>query len=365
MFAGTDPDRHWGCRVNDRVTWHGLGALILQNELLQIVVLPDKGAEIVQLLYKPMDIDVIWRGPNALRDPLRFVPTGATPTTPFFDHWSGGWFEVVPNGGPPCAYNGAPLGFFGETINVPWECRILEDHPDRVRVGLSVRTYRTPFLLEKVLTLESRMTALFIEERLTNTGAEAMELMWGHHPVVGPPFLDASCRIDAPPCSVEVFGAEDGPDHRMALHQTAPWPIVADRNGHPLDLRDVPSADARTMDNCYLRDLDEGWIAITNQDAGFGFGLSWDVDVFRSVWLWQALGGGLGYPWYGRTYNVGLEPWTSYPCVGLAEAVKTGSAVRLEAGQHLDTWLSAVAYTGSAAVVGIGRDASVRRGPAS
>ena len=36
----THPERHWGCRINDRVTWEGMRALIIQNEVLQIVVLP-------------------------------------------------------------------------------------------------------------------------------------------------------------------------------------------------------------------------------------------------------------------------------------------------------------------------------------
>jgi hypothetical protein len=359
MFTLTDPERHWGCRVNDQVTWHGYRALILQNELLQIVVLLDKGAEIVQFLYKPLDLDFLWRAPNQLRDPARFVPAGGSPATPFFDRWSGGWFEVLPNGGPACEYKGAPLGFYAETINVPWQYRILEDRPERVSVGLWIRTYRTPFLLRKTLTLEAGRAALLIEEQLSNAGAEAMDFMWGHHPVVGAPFLDETCRIAAPTCNVEVFHDEDGPDHRMGLHQVNPWPIIRDRNGGPLDLRVVPPASSRTMDNCYLRDFSEGWIAITNAERGAGFGLAWDASVFRYVWLWQALGGGLGYPWYGRTYNIGLEPWTSYPCVGLAEAVQRGTAARLEPGQSLNAWVTAVAYAGRDDVSGIARDGRV------
>ncbi len=70
------------------------------------------------------------------------------------------------------------------------------------------------------------------------------------------------------------------------------------------------------MDNCYLKNFSEGWIAVENPDLKLGFGLSWNADVFRYMWLWQALGGGIGYPWYGRTYAIGLEPWASYPCAG-------------------------------------------------
>jgi galactose mutarotase-like enzyme len=359
LFETTNPNRHWGCRLNDRITWNGFRAIMLQNELLQIVVLLDKGAEIIQFLYKPLDLDFLWRSENPLRDPSRFVPTGGSPVAPFFDHWSGGWFEVVPNGGPGCEYKGASLGFFAETINVPWEYRILEDHPERVSLGLWVKTYRTPFLLQKTLTLETGKPALLIEERLTNEGQEPIEFMWGHHPVVGAPFLDESCYVSAPDCQVEVMHAEDGPDHRMGLHQVERWPIIKDRHGQPLDLRHIPPPAARTMDNCYLRDFKEGWIAVTNRNQGAGFGLAWDADVFRYVWIWQAFGGGIGYPWYGRTYSLALEPWTSYPCAGLAEAVQRGTAARLEAGESLTAWMTAVAYTDVDVVRQITREGQV------
>ena len=355
MFTLTDPDRHWGCRINDRVTWHGMRALLMQNETLQIVILVDKGAEIIQFLYKPLDVDFMARAPNPLRDPAHFVPAGGSQVTPFFDHWSGGWFEVVPNGGPGCEYKGAQLGTYAETTNIPWEYRILEDQPERVNVALWIRTYRTPFLLQKTLTLEANQPVLSIEERLTNEGAEAMDFMWGHHPVVGAPFLDESCRLSAPDCRVEVLHDEDGPDYRMGLHQAGRWPIIQDRHGQPLDLRGVPPASNRTMDNCYLSEFAEGWLAIQNTRRQVGFGLAWDPAVFRYVWVWQAMGGGIGYPWYGRTYCMGLEPWTSFPCAGLVEAIRRGTAMQLAPGQSLEAWLTAVAFTSQKEVAYIDR----------
>ena len=359
MFDLTTPERHWGCRINDQVTWHGFHALLIQNELVQIVVLVDKGSEIIQFLYKPLDMDFLWRAPNKLRNPATFASAGGSQPTPFFDRWTGAWFEVLPNGGPASDYKGAPQGFFAETTNVPWNYRILEDSPDRVSVALWIKTYRTPFLLQKTLTLESGRAALFIEERLTNEGQEPLDFMWGHHPVVGPPFLDETCRISAPASRVEVLHDEDGPDYRMGLHQVGRWPLIQDREGHPLDLRVVPLPASRTMDNCYLSEFEAGWIAVSNTRRKVGFGLAWNPEVFRYIWLWQAFGGGLGYPWYGRTYNMGIEPWNSFPCGGLNEALTRGTAMQIDPGQSLDTWLTAVAYTEQDTVTHIHRDGTV------
>lgn len=359
MFLVTDPDRNWGCRINDQIIWQGYRALVMQNELLQIVILVDKGTEIIQFLYKPFDIDFIWKAPNGLRDAKHFSTVDGSSANPFFDHWGGGWFEVIPNGGPVSEGNGALYGTFGETINIPWNYRILQDSPDSVQVGFWVKTYRTPFLIQKTLTLNSNVSALFIEEKLTNLGNDVVDFMWGHHPVVGEPFLDEHCRISAPESLVQVFDAEDGPDHRMGLHQEAPWPIIKDRVGEPLDLRIVPQKNSRSIDNCYLKDFSDGWIAVHHTKREIGFGLAWDSNVFQYIWLWQAFGGGIKYPWYGRTYCLGLEPWTSYPCSGLQTAIENRTTCQLAPGASLDTWLTAVIFKDGSDVNYISRDGTV------
>jgi hypothetical protein len=81
--------------------------------------------------------------------------------------------------------------------------------------------------------------------------------------------------------------------------------------------------------------------------------------VFRYTWVWQAFGGGIGYPWYGRTYNMGIEPWTSFPCGGLNEALQRGTALQIGPGEQLSTWLTAVAYTDADVVSSIKRDGTV------
>lgn len=355
MLTHSDPNRHWGCRINDKITWQNMNAIILQNEQIQIVILIDKGAEIIQFLYKPMDVDFLWRAPNSITTPDHFVRAGSSQNSQFFDHWDGGWIEILPNGGTACEYKGAPLGFYAETINVPWNCRILEDTPEKVSISLWVKLARLPLTLQKTLTLITGTPALFIEEVVVNDGTETIEFMWGHHPVVGPPFLNDSCRISAPDCIVEVFNDEDGPDYRMGLFQKGRWPTIKDRDGNPMDLRLVPPPSSRSMDNCYLYGFNEGWIAITNTNLKVGFGLAWDPTVFRYIWLWQALGGGIGFPWYGRTYNIGIEPWSSYPCSGLNAAIGNGTALSLNAGESMRSWLTAVAYSQKEDVKNISR----------
>jgi hypothetical protein len=131
------------------------------------------------------------------------------------------------------------------------------------------------------------------------------------------------------------------------------WPHVADVEGGLLDLSAMPSPEAHTAELLYVTDLPEGWCAITNDALEAGFGLCWDAAVFRHLWYWQVAHGGYGYPWYGRTYSMALEPWTSWPGDGLAAAVERGTSLRLAPGQRVETVLHAVLWRGRGAVASV------------
>jgi hypothetical protein len=74
--------------------------------------------------------------------------------------------------------------------------------------------------------------------------------------------------------------------------------------------------------------------------------MAWDVNLFKYLWMWQVYGGHNDYPWYGRTYNCALEPFSSYPPGGIQNAIKNGSALILKPSSETETELVAVAFTG-------------------
>ena len=88
---------------------------------------------------------------------------------------------------------------------------------------------------------------------------------------------------------------------------------------------------------------------------------NYPTEVFPCLWYWQSFGGGFGYPFYGRTFNAGLEPFTSYDNQGLAQAIENGTALTLEPGQRVEVSHKAVAYTGAERVERISPDGTVSR----
>jgi galactose mutarotase-like enzyme len=353
--------RHHGCRISDDWTLAGLRTVILENELLRVVVLIDKGSDMIEFRYKPRDLDFLLRLPGGVRHPQRELPSSAG--APFLDYYSGGWNEILPNGGPPVNYRGADLGQHGEVSLLPWEHALVEDTPERVAVRLWVRPLRTPFYLEKTLSLQPGRAVLAIEETLTNEGGEALHCMWGQHIAFGRPFLEEGAIVDAPARRFIVHEAMPGYEPRRFHPGSATvWPQAIAPDGTPIDASCVPAfGAAQAQEMAYLAELTDGWYAITNPVQRVGFGLRFDHTLYRYIWYWQQLGNvAQGYPWWGRLHTMALEPWTSYPTNGLTEAIANGTALLLQPGESRHTTLHAVAYEGIDRVGMITPDGQVR-----
>jgi len=330
--------RNHGCRISDQWTFRGYRVLVLENELLRIGVLLDKGADIFEFLYKPVDLDFLWRTPTFLR--RRPILDGLPSRIgPFLDTMEGGWQEVLPNGGRVCEYLGAEFGLHGEVWTLPWEHRITVDTAQRVEVTLAVRCVRTPLRLERTMSLTSGQPRLELREELVNESDEELPFMWGHHPLFGPQFVDQDTELRLPPCEAVVDLNVDEAS-RFDPGQHFPWPVGRARDGSDVDVARFPPRDARISDMLYLTDLSEGWAELVNHRRGVGLRLDFDLQTFSCLWAWLEFGGNRGCPSWGRYYAVALEPFSSWPAI-LTKAMENGTELRLPPRATRRTWLAA------------------------
>jgi len=350
-------ERNFGCRITE-YQYKGLRTVTLENELLRVSVLADKGTDIFEFLFKPLDVDFMWRSPWGVRNPALFVPTSHTGGSAFQDFYEGGWQDCMPTGGNPTEYRGLPFGAHGETPTIPWEYRIVENTPERIAIKFWVRTYRTPFYVEKELGLERGKGVLYVTEQVVNEGRTTMELLWGQHPALGAPFLDESCVIDL--AGARVHCVQLVPNTRF-VEGIYNWSRVPGIDGQEIDLRHVASAAADTTDTIFLDELTAPWYAVTNTRQQVGFGMAWEQEVYPALWFWQVYGGAYGPPWYGRTYNIALEPFSTIQTT-IAAAIGDGSARVLEPGQKVATKFVAVAYAGMSRINHISLDGKVTQG---
>lgn len=302
------------CQVNDSRDARGFRVVQLQNQLLSLTIYPERGAEIRSLVNLKNDIDVLWKAPwhpsqawNGDTEPL------------WMDGYAGGWQNIFPNGGNPCIYKGAPLGFHGEASVARWHCEVKRS-AGWIAAHLSVNLARSPFHLRRTVVIEDGSPRVRVQECLSNEGEEEMHFMWGEHPAYGAPFLSEHTELTVPAAQYL----------REGIMKPESWP----------GKMSVPSERERLFAMGYLAQLESGRYDLKNRQLGFGVQWNWDAAVFPYVWLWQELRGSFGYPWHGRCYVMGVEPFTSIPGNGLLSVIDAGTAKVIGAGATLVTEFS-------------------------
>lgn len=348
------------CNFREHQIERGFRAVTIENETISVTVLPEKGADIYRLVYRPHKMDILWKSPWGLKPAASRFPIAASSDEAWHEWYEGGWQEVFPNGGDSCLYKGCHLNFHGEASVLPWDYQVSRT-AGRVTAAFTVSLFRSPFILRRELTIESGRPAILISEKITNVAEEDMHYMWGHHPAFGAPFLAGGCRIQLPGGRFKAHDVDLSPTSNIPAKAEGEWPVVAGKHGS-VDLSVVPSAKERHCEFGYLRNLSAGWYAVTSPRYNFSFGLAWPREVFPYLWFWQEFRGSFGFPWYGRSYVMAIEPFTSVPGTGLEKAIAAGTAPVMAAGASVQASLSGVFIRGCDQIDSIELDGTVRMG---
>ena len=324
-------------RVNTEWTYRGLRAVILENRLLQIIILPEAGAKIWQIRYKPHDADLLWNNPRIA--PAR-LPIGAR----YDDVWSGGWDELFPND-EIATIEGEPYPDHGELWTGEWQFEPFHSS-DEAGVRLEFTTPISAVRVEKRIMIRSGESRIHFLHNLTNTGNTDFSFLWKLHPAMA---VTPQHRIDFPPMRVVLEPAFPGT--LASARFPAEWPLLRTGSGE-IDLRRIPPHEERQLYFFYGTQLQAGWFALTNTATNLACALQFDESVFSSAWLFATYGG-----W--RNYNVAvLEPCTGYPLN--FEAMKTAGRHRVLApGASLRTNVSFIVQEGLDSVGGVAEDATL------
>lgn len=258
--------------------------------------------------------------------------------------YRGGWQELFPNAGLGCQVDGVPLPFHGEVSMARWD--LVHQEMDKITVRCASRL---PLIIERRMTLQGERPTMQIQETVTNVSVEPVSFLWGHHPAFDSP---PGSLIDLPDgITYEVGMVAGAGQAQLVPGARGNWPDVAVRAGPPTDLSVVPSGAVDRV--CYLRGGAD-WYAFRPPD-GPGIALAWDLETFRTLWLWQNIGG-TGYPTYGRARITAIEPNSASPGEGLARAIERGDALTIAPHGTRETWLTATLLgAGSAPVNGVDR----------
>lgn len=301
----------------------------LCSKLLSVTVDPVIGGTITSIVHRELGLSVLGEVPwKAETMPIAGV--GARDEAEWLTRYTGGWPLLFPNGGDACTVDGVFHGFHGEASVVPWNVAAIA--PDRIE--LTRRFITIPAEMRRVLEVVDDL--LVIREHVRVTGDCRAGMMWGHHPSFGSDLLAEPVEITTSGRMASVETSYDPPANPLMPGAKGEWPVVDGKAGR-FDLS-RPAAPLAAM--AYLYDFDEAWIAMRRLDNTVGVALSWEAATFPCVWLWYELNGTTDAPWNGRGNVIGIEPNTTMPGLGLAEARRRGAnLLRLGQGEEASTEL--------------------------
>lgn len=311
-------------------TYRGMKTLVLESDLVKISVLLDKGSDVFEVVYKPLDIDVIWHSPNGYKDPRIHIERISRQEDEFADNYGGGWNDVFPNYGFASSNRGVKFGAHGESALIPWSCRGVETDDGRAMAKLSTSCVRYPLSAEKTLTLDgSRFT---VSENILNIGEQAIELSWAQHIAYGEPFVSQDLQIEIPAIRAVSHGYEMSHE-RIKRDTSFKWPFAPGISGGTVDLSKIPERNLRVQEDFPIIELASPIYRLYNPSLDLGVELRWN-SAFPYLWYW--LNWGIqDYPYFGRARTLALEPTTTTNTTGLKNQIGDGTAITLPAGEKL------------------------------
>src|SRR5207244_7208831 len=132
---------------------------------------------------------------------------------------------------------------------------------DGIRLWTHCR--HTPFRLERTMRLAG--DTLELVGAVVNESDEPADFVWGHHCVLGAPFLESGCRLEASARTIvtapELWEPETA---RIEPGRRVPWPHAPLRSRGTVDLREIPGPEAGSDDDPDVTALGAGRPSVPN-----------------------------------------------------------------------------------------------------
>ena len=187
---------------------------------------------------------------------------------------------------------------------------------------------------------------LFIDEKIINRSRTKLDIMWGHHIAFGLPFLRDEILVESNAKKMISEPAMPA-QRRFKAGIETDWPMALNIQGEEDNASKIPPAsESPYSELTYLYGFPKsGEYSIVNSSKKIGFGLTWDADIFKYLWLWQERFATQDAPWWGNAYAIALEPWTAMWKPDAEQAIRDGEWLSIDAEEIISTKLSASIIT--------------------
>lgn len=293
MYYG---ERKKGCRFIE-VVFHGCRSLIIENSAMRMMILLDKGMNIVSYVLKQTDTEFIWTNPMGLSciEKNRLSKMDKYSES---DNYVGGFFEIMPNVGGSCKFESMHFCDNSETAYLPWDYQVVEDTEEKMVFQFCTKLSKYPFYIKKTMTIKDGTPEVEFEESVKNLGSIPLKYQWALHPNIGGTFLSGRCVIETPFSDSMPVPCEGAMKQSLRIYDCA----------------------------------GDGVACVRDTVSKTGFALSWDVSVFSHCGIWINSGYSNGHHRHGGAYVVSVLPINS-GCFGIDEAVRSDDCDVLGGGE--------------------------------
>lgn len=289
-----------------------LNAIKLENSVLKLIILPDKGANMASLVHKPSGRDWLWHNPKPYRLPEY--------DSLFHEFDLSGFDDCFPTVGrchyPDGAWKGIAVPDHGEVWALPWDYKI-----EGQTARFWVHGVRFPYLMEKDISLAGN--EVVISYKVINYAPQPLKLLWAAHPLVAvEPGMElqlpagTSIKGDLSSLSIQT---KQGKDKAVFL-----------------TIGDSASKIARKV---FTDRLPEGWCAFYEPQTGDFLKFIFPKEKIPYVGIWINQG---AFPSGERHFNAALEP-TNAAVETLQIADKEGLLIPIPAKDTMEWNLTIVA----------------------
>lgn len=242
----------------------GFTVYVLNNDDVQLEVVPELGAKIISLKNLQTGREWLWHpaeGPSLFKNQIR----DAFSNSPLV-----GIDECFPTI-EPCSWEGRELPDHGEVWNTPWQ--VNDEAWANGILKTKTRLKISPFEFER--TIELQGSEIRINYGLHNLSAIEEKFVWAMHPLLQ---LEAGDQLELPASTRQLLNGEAWVD---AVTSLIPEKKCAKIFAHPVS---------------------ESWAAVQNGAGTDRLEFAWNSSENNTLGLWLTRGG-----WYGH-HHFAIEP---------------------------------------------------------
>lgn len=289
-------------------------AIELISDTLKVLITPERGADITQLIHRPSKINVFAESPTG--KVVNSHAAWSDSKTHWLNGYPGGWQVLVPNAGTEREWDGVTQGFHGEASLASWT--VLSQTTDHCELETHLLT--APLHLHRTIAVtQSRLSVI---DRITNLSPQATTFRLCQHPAFGDHFLgDGSYLLTTAGrfiADAENTGSLAEPNATGAPAEVlSPGPVPRSVSlpspGSGDSLAGVLTEFEPHGDNNVTTS-----VTFVSPRRHLSATLSWEPHIYPYAWVWFEANTAAAWPWFGRLYSLAIEPANMMPGSGPA-----------------------------------------------